>query len=675
MKIQLTISLLVSDRMETLGRCLASLKPLLRELDSELIIVYTGKNPDTLELAKEYTSHIIPFTWCNDFSKARNAGLKEAKGEWFLYLDDDEWFEDTAEIISFFKSGEYQKYQSADYIQRNYLDWEGSSWSDAYVGRMCRRTAETRFVYPIHENLKPYPEPCKKLDTFVHHFGYVGAKNDRAQAEKSDRNLSLLLERLKTEKPSSHLYAQLAQEYASVGKYNEAIDYCRRGLALAGKETGQNSLKMWLQLELPRELSCAGDYKSALAEGEAMLASSELEEVGEINLAVQLVNVCWNLKEYKKGLKYVRYYQEKLKYLQSHPEKAMAQNGITATFSGAGLQAADVYIKGLFFASETGDDKAIEEILNRIPWEDSVHLSVRYADLEGWKKHYSEHEETILKAYYGLASDNAYVCLQKACYEEKYGQTEKAPGYWEACANDCPPGFQEQLLRMAVMNGFSPDHILKKMSLEDWNECAVMLAENTAQQDAEEFQEKLLEALEDRPLFAERLTQAFLEKKLTRGMLEPAYIAELLAGYCESVIADAGMLYRKEILEDPDSYMLPAKYKFAVRIKETLGLIENGRIVECVPLLTEALHICPQMSGAVSHLTRYLNELIKNPPRPISEEFLSLGGQVKQMLFGLMENKQWNEAYGVSTQLVSLLPEDLEVLRLKQEILREGIQP
>ena len=75
MKIQLTISLLVSDRMETLGRCLASLKPLLRELDSELIVVYTGKDPDTLALAKRYTSHIIPFTWCNDFSKARNAGL------------------------------------------------------------------------------------------------------------------------------------------------------------------------------------------------------------------------------------------------------------------------------------------------------------------------------------------------------------------------------------------------------------------------------------------------------------------------------------------------------------------------------------------------------------------------------------------------------------------------
>lgn len=116
MNIQLSISMLVSDRMETLGKCLASLKPLLTELDSELIVVFTGKNEETLELIQQYTTHIIPFTWCDDFSKARNAGLKEAKGEWFLYLDDDEWFEDTREIIQFFKSGEYRRYQSAFYV-------------------------------------------------------------------------------------------------------------------------------------------------------------------------------------------------------------------------------------------------------------------------------------------------------------------------------------------------------------------------------------------------------------------------------------------------------------------------------------------------------------------------------------------------------------------------------
>ena len=105
MNIQLTISLLASDRKETLGKCLESITPLLRELNSELIIVTTGEDPAVTELAKQYTSHIIPFTWCDDFSKARNAGLERAGGEWFLYLDDDEWFGDVSDILRLFKSG------------------------------------------------------------------------------------------------------------------------------------------------------------------------------------------------------------------------------------------------------------------------------------------------------------------------------------------------------------------------------------------------------------------------------------------------------------------------------------------------------------------------------------------------------------------------------------------
>ena len=78
MDIILTISLLASDRRESLERCLDSLKPLLVKLPSELIIVFTGTDPKVREIAETYTPQVIPFTWCGDFSSARNAGLKEA---------------------------------------------------------------------------------------------------------------------------------------------------------------------------------------------------------------------------------------------------------------------------------------------------------------------------------------------------------------------------------------------------------------------------------------------------------------------------------------------------------------------------------------------------------------------------------------------------------------------
>ena len=142
----LTISLLVSDRMDTIRRCLDSIKPILDRLPSELILTDTSKNPKVRELCYEYTDKVLTFAWCNDFSAARNVGLREAKGEWFIFIDDDEWFEDATEFIEFFNSDEMYKYNYGKYVVRNYDNMEGTSWSDSIAGRMFRIFEGTKFI-------------------------------------------------------------------------------------------------------------------------------------------------------------------------------------------------------------------------------------------------------------------------------------------------------------------------------------------------------------------------------------------------------------------------------------------------------------------------------------------------------------------------------------------------
>ena len=79
------------------------------------------------------------------------------------------------------------------------------------------------------------------------------------------------------------------------------------------------------------------------------------------------------------------------------------------------------------------------------------------------------------------------------------------------------------------------------------------------------------------------------------------------------------------------------------------------------------------MSGAVGQLLRYLEEEAQAPRTAVSEEFQLLGAQVKQALRGLMETGRWEEAQSVIGQLLALLPDDIEALRMKQEILRARI--
>lgn len=93
-KIVLSIFLLASNRDETVRKCVESLDPIRKEINSEVIILDTGCNEELASFLKDKADKYKTFKWCNDFAKARNAALEEAVGEWVLYIDDDEWFVD-----------------------------------------------------------------------------------------------------------------------------------------------------------------------------------------------------------------------------------------------------------------------------------------------------------------------------------------------------------------------------------------------------------------------------------------------------------------------------------------------------------------------------------------------------------------------------------------------------
>lgn len=209
----LTISLLVSGREDTTEKCLRSLKKLRDELRTEVILVDTGCPKSWQKSLENYADQYICFKWCGDFAKARNAGLEHATGEWFLFLDDDEWFEDVAPIIAFFQNGEYQDYQQAVYKARNYLQSDGSSYVDEWVARMIKLEPDTHFEGSVHESLVPVKGRCKKIDAFVHHYGYAFADEEARRAHR-ERNVQILKKLIEAEPNNMKWYLQILQEYA-----------------------------------------------------------------------------------------------------------------------------------------------------------------------------------------------------------------------------------------------------------------------------------------------------------------------------------------------------------------------------------------------------------------------------------------------------------------------------
>jgi len=260
----LTISFLSCGRAKTIGKCLESIKPIMDAIPCELIVVDTGCGEEIRSLIEKYTNHIVNFVWCNDFSKARNAGLREASGEWFIYLDDDEWFEDTSAIVSFFTSGEYKNYACACYIQRNYFEWDAKKWNDIWVSRMIRLDADTHFESSIHEYLFPVRSEYKLLDSYVHHFGYVYDSEEERLAH-AKRNIVPLKDMLQKEPNQIRWWIQLVQEYNEIKDYEEQSKLSLDGLKqFAARDSRDvNGYRGTFHIALVKNCLTKGEYEQA----------------------------------------------------------------------------------------------------------------------------------------------------------------------------------------------------------------------------------------------------------------------------------------------------------------------------------------------------------------------------------------------------------------------------
>lgn len=234
----LSISMLISGK-EDMDKSLESLQHFKRALPCEIILVDTGCNAEKRAMAERYADKVVNFAWCNDFAAARNAGLREAKGEWFLYLDDDEWFDNPTEIIKFFISGEYKKYNSATYKVRNYISRQGITYNESVATRMISLKEGIAFVGKVHEYLCPFTVPTKNFYDFVHHYGYA-FRDDSEKRRHADRNIIPLEEMMEKEPEDIRWPCQLAQEYFALDDYSETVRICKESLERREKEGRRN---------------------------------------------------------------------------------------------------------------------------------------------------------------------------------------------------------------------------------------------------------------------------------------------------------------------------------------------------------------------------------------------------------------------------------------------------
>jgi glycosyltransferase involved in cell wall biosynthesis len=85
----LSLCMIARDEAGTIGRALAAAKPFC----DEMIVVDTGSTDATREIARGLGARVVEQAWTDDFSHARNRSLEEARGDFALVLDADEFLD------------------------------------------------------------------------------------------------------------------------------------------------------------------------------------------------------------------------------------------------------------------------------------------------------------------------------------------------------------------------------------------------------------------------------------------------------------------------------------------------------------------------------------------------------------------------------------------------------
>lgn len=191
----LSLCMIVRDEAENLQKYLARMK----DCFDDIVVVDTGSQDATKTIASSLGARVFSIPWENDFSKARNASLRHARGEWILVLDADEYMDED----DIRKLREVARKTDAMGLQLPIYNYNRRQEVGVvnFALRFFRRHPKIRFAGRIHETVEDsivtLGGTIGRVGIPIHHFGY--ADPDTLTRKTVERNFPIIEELYRTE--------------------------------------------------------------------------------------------------------------------------------------------------------------------------------------------------------------------------------------------------------------------------------------------------------------------------------------------------------------------------------------------------------------------------------------------------------------------------------------------
>lgn len=700
--IVLSISLLASNRPVTIRKCLDSLKPIMEQIPSELILVDTSGSESLHQILLEYTDQVIPFTWCNDFSKARNIGLKRAKGEWFLFLDDDEWFEEIDPLVRFFKSGEYQSYTCANYIVRNFYDRAYQNYSDSWVSRMVRLDPVTEFRSKIHEYLYPAGTKCKSIPAVAYHSGYIyDTEEDRRK--HFERNASLLLNMIEEEPDNLRWKVQLAQEYRSIKDWEKLAEYCDRCLeetrSLNNKYDNYDIGTFYAgKMESLLFLKC---YDKAIQVGNEAMSDPRNSLLCEAYIDLCYATLYFRAGDDAKAEDYAHRYLRTGRRLRKDPVGLEDQK--TALLVGEALDSVPmkrVYSILIACGIHKGDLKPLRKYLKNLEWNrkviyvfdgmvdvivdaaarfgpeeilveasqylwDNADAQRKYfVQTQAWADKPDEFQK-LLSAIARIRSEHWYVYYARVRVADMENHAEsiaeELKAFYQHCNVFMTPG---EILEIAGKYQVDVEDLYLSVAFDRWKEHIEEYIGKVTLDDLliteEEFKTRKTKESPYYDFLFLRIAEA---KVVSLGTQQEMTVKrEWLMQFEQAARVYRQKYYQKSVLSDYTE-ILPEDLQASIYISRGLGEEDKDQR-EALKAYKMAMELCPSFAEALKNYVHSLQEDIRQKKQRQKEEMRALQQQIKVEAGKAIDAGKPADAYEILTELKKMQPDDLETAEL-----------
>lgn len=145
---EISVCMIVKNEEDVLARCLNCVK----QFADEIIIVDTGSKDQTKTIARTFTTNVFDFTWCDDFSKARNFAFDKATKDFKMWIDADDVILD--EDIQKIKGLKKRLTSDVDIVLMKYhtaFDKHGNPTFTYYRERLINAKSHLSWQGVIHE--------------------------------------------------------------------------------------------------------------------------------------------------------------------------------------------------------------------------------------------------------------------------------------------------------------------------------------------------------------------------------------------------------------------------------------------------------------------------------------------------------------------------------------------